>query len=62
MYFHRIEALDTRRALRGYAGVVPSTVAVGDTIQVLNLGRYGLVVTSSAGAVRPLMGKFSTAR
>jgi hypothetical protein len=30
--------LGARRALRGYAGVVPSTVAVGDTIQVLNLG------------------------
>jgi hypothetical protein len=30
--------LGARRALRGYAGVVPSTVAAGDTIQVLNLG------------------------
>lgn len=30
--------LGTRRALRGYAGVVPSTVAVGDTVHVLNLG------------------------
>jgi hypothetical protein len=30
--------LGTRRALRGYAGVVPPTVAVGDTIEVLNLG------------------------
>ena len=30
--------LGTRRALRGYAGVVPSHVAVGDTIEVLNLG------------------------
>src|SRR5512143_1913096 len=30
--------LGHRRALRGYAGVVPSTVAVGDTIEVLNLG------------------------
>ncbi|HEX5387442.1 MAG TPA: hypothetical protein VFW66_12115 [Gemmatimonadales bacterium] len=30
--------LGTRRALRGYAGVVPSTIAVGDTIDVLNLG------------------------
>jgi hypothetical protein len=28
----------TRRALRGYAGVVPPTIAVGDTIEVLNLG------------------------
>ncbi|HEX2217517.1 MAG TPA: hypothetical protein VHG35_01840 [Gemmatimonadales bacterium] len=30
--------LGTRRALRGYAGVVPSHLAVGDTIDVLNLG------------------------
>jgi hypothetical protein len=30
--------LGTRRALRGYAGVVPVTIAVGDTIEVLNLG------------------------
>jgi hypothetical protein len=30
--------LGTRRALRGYAGVVPSAIAVGDTIEVLNLG------------------------
>ena len=30
--------LGNRRALRGYAGVVPDTLAVGDTIEVLNLG------------------------
>lgn len=30
--------LGTRRALRGYAGVVPPRIAVGDTIEVLNLG------------------------
>lgn len=30
--------LGARRALRGYAGVVPDTLAVGDTIEVLNLG------------------------
>lgn len=30
--------LGHRRALRGYAGVVPSTIAVGDTIEILNLG------------------------
>jgi hypothetical protein len=30
--------LGTRRALRGYAGEVPSHIAVGDTIEVLNLG------------------------
>ena len=30
--------LGTRRALRGYAGVVPGHVSVGDTLEVLNLG------------------------
>ena len=30
--------LGHRRALRGYAGVVPSAIGVGDTIEVLNLG------------------------
>jgi hypothetical protein len=30
--------LGTRRALRGYAGVVPPHLAVGDTVEVLNLG------------------------
>ena len=30
--------LGTRRALRGYAGEVPSRIAVGDMIDVLNLG------------------------
>ena len=30
--------LGTRRALRGYAGVVPTHLSVGDTIEVLNLG------------------------
>lgn len=30
--------LGVRRALRGYAGVVPDAIAVGDTIEVLNLG------------------------
>ena len=30
--------LGIRRALRGYAGDVPSHIAVGDTIEVLNLG------------------------
>lgn len=30
--------LGTRRALRGYAGVVPPLISVGDTIEVLNLG------------------------
>jgi hypothetical protein len=30
--------LGTRRALRGYAGVIPPHISVGDTIEVLNLG------------------------
>jgi hypothetical protein len=30
--------LGVRRALRGYAGEVPASIAVGDTIEVLNLG------------------------
>ncbi|HEX3276862.1 MAG TPA: hypothetical protein VHR43_18550 [Gemmatimonadales bacterium] len=30
--------LGTRRALRGYAGIVPNHLAAGDTIEVLNLG------------------------
>lgn len=30
--------LGNRRALRGYAGEVPASIAVGDTIEVLNLG------------------------
>src|ERR671912_1293269 len=30
--------LGTRRALRGYAGVVPTPLAAGDAIEVLNLG------------------------
>ncbi len=30
--------LGSRRALRGYAGVVPDSVKVGDTLDVLNLG------------------------
>jgi hypothetical protein len=30
--------LGIRRALRGYAGDVPATISVGDTIEVLNLG------------------------
>ena len=30
--------LGCRRALRGYAGLVPDRIAVGDTIEVLNLG------------------------
>ena len=39
-------ALGARRALRGYAGVVPEHVAVGDDINVLNLG--GVLGTCTA--------------
>src|SRR5262249_45348751 len=30
--------LGTRRALRGYAGVVPNRIAVGDPLEALHLG------------------------
>jgi hypothetical protein len=30
--------LGTRRALRGYAGIVPPHLSIGDTVEVLNLG------------------------
>lgn len=33
-----VGALGQRNALRGYAGVVPEKVSVGDTLQLLNLG------------------------
>lgn len=33
-----VGTLGIRRALRGYAGVVPEKISVGDTIEVLNLG------------------------
>ena len=39
--------LGHRRALRGYAGVVPDALTVGDTINVLNLG--GVLGTCTAG-------------
>ena len=38
--------LGERRALRGYAGIVPEKLAVGDTIEVLNLGGILGVSTS----------------
>lgn len=40
--------LGSRRALRGFAGVVPETIAVGDEINVLNLGGVLGRCTSSA--------------
>lgn len=45
--------LGHRRALRGYAGVVPSHVAVGDTIEVLNLGGILGRCTSSNPEIGP---------
>jgi len=39
--------LGYRRALRGYAGIVPETLAVGDTLHVLNLG--GVLGRCTAG-------------
>ena len=44
--------LGTRRALRGYAGVVPPRLAVGDTIEVLNLGG----ILGSCTSVNPEIG------
>lgn len=45
--------LGHRRALRGYAGVVPDQVAVGDTIEVLNLGGILGRCTSSNPDIGP---------
>jgi hypothetical protein len=45
--------LGHRRALRGYAGVVPSHIAVGDTIEVLNLGGILGRCTSSNPEIGP---------
>ncbi|MBI5200726.1 MAG: hypothetical protein HY925_03985, partial [Elusimicrobia bacterium] len=41
--------LGTRRALRGYAGTVPEKVAVGDSLDILNLG--GVIGRCTAGNV-----------
>ncbi len=45
--------LGHRRALRGYAGVVPGQIAVGDTIEVLNLGGILGTCTSSNPEIGP---------
>lgn len=45
--------LGVRRALRGYAGEVPPHVAVGDTIEVLNLGGILGRCTSSNPEIGP---------
>jgi hypothetical protein len=45
--------LGTRRALRGYAGVVPAQISVGDTIEVLNLGGILGRCTSASAEIGP---------
>jgi hypothetical protein len=46
--------LGTRRALRGYAGVVPAQIEVGDRIDVLNLGGIlGRCTSATAEVGRP---------
>ncbi|HEU5218695.1 MAG TPA: hypothetical protein VFU23_08545 [Gemmatimonadales bacterium] len=45
--------LGSRRALRGYAGAVPSEIAVGDVINVLNLGGILGRCTSSNPDIGP---------
>lgn len=45
--------LGVRRALRGYAGVVPDAIAVGDVLQVLNLGGILGRCTSSNPEIGP---------
>lgn len=45
--------LGSRRALRGYAGEVPASLAVGDTIEVLNLGGILGRCTSSNPDIGP---------
>ncbi len=45
--------LGERRALRGYAGVVPSHVEAGDTLHLLNLGGVIGLCTSSSPDVGP---------
>lgn len=45
--------LGTRRALRGYAGVVPAHIAAGDTIEVLNLGGILGHCTSANSEIGP---------
>jgi hypothetical protein len=45
--------LGSRRALRGYAGVVPGEIAVGDVLNVLNLGGILGLCTSSNPDIGP---------
>src|SRR5574342_483713 len=45
--------LGERRALRGYAGVVPERIAVGDVLHVLNLGGILGICTSANPEIGP---------
>ncbi|HEY6107300.1 MAG TPA: hypothetical protein VIV56_00220, partial [Gemmatimonadales bacterium] len=45
--------LGERRALRGYAGVVPGNIAVGDVLHVLNLGGILGICTSANPEIGP---------
>src|SRR5512147_2544681 len=45
--------LGERRALRGYAGVVPEHIAVGDVLHVLNLGGILGICTSANPEIGP---------
>jgi hypothetical protein len=45
--------LGSRRALRGYAGEVPSAISIGDTINVLNLGGILGKCTSANSEIGP---------
>ena len=45
--------LGTRRALRGYAGLVPAHISVGDTLEVLNLGGILGRCTSANAEIGP---------
>lgn len=46
-------ALGHRRALQGYAGVVPDSLAVGDTVHLLNMGGVIGHCTSASAEVGP---------
>lgn len=50
-----VGALGTRKALKGFVGVIPDEVKVGDTLHVLNLGgTLGLVVSGHPDVGPPL--------
>lgn len=50
-----VGALGARKALKGFVGVIPETIAVGDTLHVLNLGGViGLAVSGHPDVGPPL--------